>query len=344
MHRPPRRLAGSALQLGSQASTNLGSSLAGLVIPIVGSAVVVGVRQLVTALVAWPIARPRIRSLPRPALMTAIALGVVLALMNLAFYEALPRLGLGFAVTIEYLGPLTVALLGSRRWWDALFAVGAASGVALLAAPAGDLNLLGVLFALTAAASWGGYILLTRQVTRLLPGLQGLAVASVVALIIVTPFAVVFFDPAALSWEVVGLLLFVGLLCSAIPYGLDTVVLRMITPRLYSIITACSPVLAAAFGALVLGERLAPLQLLGIVIVCVAAGAAVALHGDDAFPAGGPSAGGSVNLDEGAAGTSEPHPDDRDAVDSEGTDPEVPDADRPDADDADDPGTYPLIP
>lgn len=265
------RTIGATTQLASQASINFGSSIAGLLIPVVGSVVVVAVRQLVTALVLVPIIRPRLRGHTLLSLWPVIALGVILAGMNLAFYEAVGRVGLGIAVTIEFLGPLAIALVTSRRWLDVVCALGAGVGVYLLAGTDGELDVVGIILALVAAVGWAAYILVARTVAHRFEGLDGLSLASVVAVIVILPWAVFAIDFSVIDWRVLGLLVATGVLCSAIPYSLDTIVLRRITPRLYAIVTSCAPVIAALFGWLILGQVLALQQILAIVLVSVAA-------------------------------------------------------------------------
>ncbi|RXZ48008.1 EamA family transporter [Agromyces binzhouensis] len=288
-----RRVAGAATQLGTEVSINFGSSLAGLVIPVVGAFVVVAVRQLVMAAAVLPFYRPRRASLTWRRLRPAIALGVVLAVMNVSFYVSIDLLGLGIAATIEFLGPLAIALFASRRLLDVGCAIAAGAGVVLLIAPGigadaaggpssagAGVDPVGVLFALTAAASWAAYILLTRRVATRLPGLEGLTVASLVSLVLLLPVAIWTFDAAVVDWRVAGLLLGVGVLSSALPYSLDTYILRRITPRLYAIITSFGPVIAAVFGVLVLGESFTPVEAIAIVVVCGAAALALATQRD----------------------------------------------------------------
>lgn len=271
-----RVVVGAGTQIATEVSINFGSSVAGLLIPVVGSLVVVAVRQVVTAVCILPFYRPRRAELTWRRLWPALALGVVLAAMNLSFYEAVGRLGLGIAATIEFLGPFALALAGSRRLLDAGCAVAAAAGVLLLTATEGAIDPVGVVLALTAAASWAAYILLTRRVATRLPGLEGLSVASIVATALTVPLALVVVDYARIDWRVAGLLLAAGILSSAVPYSLDTFILRRITPRLYAVITSFGPVIATLFGVLVLGEHFEPVQLAGIALVCVAAGVTIA--------------------------------------------------------------------
>lgn len=274
------RTVGAGTQIFTEVSINFGSALAGVLIPIVGVVAIVTARQLMTAIVVLPFYRPKLRELSLRALWPAIALGVVLAVMNFTFYESVGRLGLGIAATIEFLGPLTLALVASCRLLDFACAIAAGAGVVLLTGLEGNIDAWGVVFALIAAACWAAYILLTRRVAMQLPGLGGLSVASVVSLIILLPFALFVVDWSHFSWPAIGLLVVAAVLSSALPYSLDTFILRRITPNLYAIITSCGPAIAALFGVLILRESLGPLQVLGIVAVCAAASVAIVTQRD----------------------------------------------------------------
>ncbi len=271
-----RTLVGATTQVGTEVSINLGSALAGVAIPFVGSPIVVAARQLVMIAVLLPFYRPRRALLTWRRLWPAVALGVALAVMNLTFYESVHLLGLGIAATIEFLGPLLLALATSRRLLDVICVFVAGAGVVLLTGLEGRVDAWGVVLALVAAAAWAAYILLTRRVALGLPGLEGLTVAGLVSLVLILPIAVFTLPGTEFSWTVVGLLAGIGILSSALPYALDTFILRRITPRLYAIITSFGPVVAAVFGWIVLGERLGWVQLLAILLVCAAAGTAIA--------------------------------------------------------------------
>jgi inner membrane transporter RhtA len=274
------RLTGAGAQVVTEVTINYGSSLAGLLIPVVGSPLVVMVRQLVMALTVLPFYRPKFVTFTWARLWPALLLGVVLGVMNLTFYESVARLGLGVAATIEFLGPFAVALAASRRFLDFVCAATAAGGVVLLTWSDGTLDPFGLALALTAAACWAGYILLTRRVATQLPGLEGITIASLVSLVLLVPLALATMDFSTLNWGIVGLLVAVGALSSAFPYTLDTFILRRITPRLYAIITSSGPVFGALFGVLVLGESLLLQQQLAILAVCVAAGVSIATQRD----------------------------------------------------------------
>lgn len=275
-HLARRGTIGAVTQLGTEVSINLGSALAGVVMPVVGATVVVAVRQIVMTIALLPMYRPKRAELNWARLWPAVALGVVLAVMNLSFYASVHIIGLGLAATIEFLGPLALALAVSRRVLDFVCALAAGLGVVLLTGLDGTVDLLGIALALIAGAAWAGYILLTRKVALGLPGLEGLTVASIVSLVLLVPAAAFTFDPSVLSWGIVGLLIAIGVLSSALPYSLDTFILRRVDTRVYAIITACGPAVAALFGWLILAEQFTTLQIFAIALVCAAAATAIA--------------------------------------------------------------------
>jgi inner membrane transporter RhtA len=271
-----RSTVGALTQVGTEVSINFGSSLAGLAIPLVGAPLVVMARQLVMVVAVGPFYRPRRADLTWKRLWPAVLLGLDLAFMNLTFYEAVHLLGLGVAATIEFMGPLALAIATSRRILDLVCAVVAGAGVVILTGQDGHIDAWGVVLAVAAAVAWLLYILLTRRVALSLPGLEGLTVGSFVSLAVLIPVALIGFDADALNGHVVVLLLSIGVLSSALPYSLDTFILRRISTRLYATITSVGPAIAAAFGWLVLSERLDLIESLAIAMVCVAAGTAIA--------------------------------------------------------------------
>ena len=203
--------------------------------------------------------------------------GVILGLMNLCFYLALARIPLGIAVTIEFLGPLAVALAGSRRWLDAFWAVLAAGGVVLLMEGGGDLDLVGVLFALAAGAFWGLYILVGAALGRHTTEGNGLALGMAVAAMVAVPFGVADSGTALIQPWVLVAGLGVALLSSVIPYTLDLEALRKIPPRVFGILMSLEPAMAALIGLIVLQESLHWSQ--WIAVLCVVAASAGATRG-----------------------------------------------------------------
>ena len=222
----------------------------------------------------------------------AVAFGVTLAVMNFSIYQSFARIPLGISVTVEFLGPLGVAVASSRRLLDVLWVGLAGTGVALLAR--GRLNLsgtgaaghgaassgqvvAGLAFALLAALAWAAYIMLSRATGQRFPGSTGLAIAMVVAAIVITPVGVVAGRAALLRPEVLVTGLAIGLLSSIIPYSLELEALRRIPARVFGIWMSLEPAVAALVGLVVLGQELTPREWLAV--GCVMAACAGAARG-----------------------------------------------------------------
>jgi inner membrane transporter RhtA len=198
--------------------------------------------------------------------------------MNLSFYLALARIPLGVAVTTEFLGPLAVALAGSRRWLDGVWALLAAGGVAMLMDGAGGaLDLVGMLLALAAGACWGIYILAGAALGRHTTEGNGLALGMAGAALVVAPFGIADAGTALLQPWVLAAGLGVALMSSVIPYSLELEALRTIPPRVFGILMSLEPAVAALVGLVVLGESLHWSQ--WIAVLCVATASAGATLG-----------------------------------------------------------------
>ena len=267
----------AATVVGGAASVQVGAAIGATIFPLVGPAGVVALRQAFAAVALIAVSRPRLRRLTWAAVRPAIALGAVLVVMNVAVYAAVERIGLGPAVTLEFLGPLALALLASRRRLDLVCATMAAAGVALLTGSVPGIDLLGIVLALTAAAAWAAYILLSQRAGRTLPGVQGTAIASLVAAVLTSPLLVL----ALVSLEAheIVLVLAVGaaaaLLSSALPYSIDLVVLRRMPRQRFGVLQSVHPAAAALAGFVVLGQALAPWQIAGLALITVANAVAV---------------------------------------------------------------------
>lgn len=267
----------AATIVGGAASVQVGAAIGATIFPLVGPAGVVALRQAFAAVALLAVSRPRLRRLTWAAVRPAIALGAVLVVMNVAVYAAVERIGLGPAVTLEFLGPLALALLASRRRLDLVCATMAAAGVALLTGSVPGIDLLGIVLALTAAAAWAAYILLSQRAGRTLPGVQGTAIASLVAAVLTSPLLVL----ALVSLEAheIVLVLAVGaaaaLLSSALPYSIDLVVLRRMPRQRFGVLQSVHPAAAALAGFVVLGQALAPWQIAGLALITVANAVAV---------------------------------------------------------------------
>lgn len=262
-----------ALVLLGIVSLQIGAAVAKQLFTLAGASGTVTLRLVFAAAVLLVIWRPSLR-ITRRMLLTVVLYGVVLASMNLFFYQALERIPLGAAVTIEFLGPLAVAVFGSRRWLDGLWALLAAGGVLLLTQAEGGLEFTGVLFALAAGACWAGYILAAAALGSQSSDGQGLAMAMAVAALIVLPFGVVEAGTTLLNPLVLLAGLGVALLSSVVPYSLELEALRKIPPRVFGILMSLEPAVAALAGLVVLGESLRPAQWVAVCCVVMASAGA----------------------------------------------------------------------
>lgn len=264
-------------------SVQLGAGFAKELFAALPPSAVVFLRIAAGALIMAAVARPKLRGLAWRDWSVGIAFGVTLAVMNLAFYEALARLPMGIAVAIEFLGPLGIAVAASRRRLDLLWVGLAAAGVALLA-PWGDsasVSWAGIAFALVAGACWAGYILLSASAGRRFPGASGLSFAMMVSAVVIAPVGVVSGGAQLLQPELLMIGLGVGLLSSVIPYSLELQALRRMPKHVFGILMSLEPAVAAMIGLVVLGEVLHVQQ--WAAIICIVA----ASLGSTRAPSGG---------------------------------------------------------
>jgi inner membrane transporter RhtA len=263
------RVSGIALMLTSAASNQGGAALGAMAFPAIGPVGVVAVRQFVTAVVLTPIVRPRFRGLHRRQWWPILGLVVVFSVMNLSLYVAVDRIGLGLAVTLEFLGPLTVAVAGSRRMRDIACALLAGVGVVVLTNPGPTADVTGIALALLAAAAWGSYILLNRTLGQRLPGLQGTAVASGVTAATWIPIALAWFTFHAPTVASIALSVACGLMSSIVPYVADLLTLRRVPAQMFGTFTSVNPVWAALSGWLVLDQALDCTEWIGIGLIVI---------------------------------------------------------------------------
>jgi threonine/homoserine efflux transporter RhtA len=277
-----------ALVLFGIVSVQVGAGLAAKLFSLVPPAAVTGVRLWTAAVIlamlgARGLGRALRGLVQRRAWADAavvVAFGITLAVMNFAIYQAFARIPLGIAVTVEFLGPLAVAVAASRHVLDIAWVLLAGLGVVLLtrggdtAHPAG-LNLAGLAFALLAAACWAVYILLSAATGQRFPGSSGLAIAMVVAALVITPAGIIAGGRALLQPEVLGVGLAIGLLSSIIPYSVELEALRRVPAKVFGIWMSLEPAVAALVGLVMLGQSLAAREWAAIGCVVVAsAGAA----------------------------------------------------------------------
>jgi inner membrane transporter RhtA len=259
------------LVLGSVISVQVGAALAKHVIADLGPAAAVTLRLVFAAALLVALWRPRIR---REHAGLLLAYGLSLGTMNLLFYEALGRAPLGVCVTVEFLGPLAVAVAGSRRLRDGAVVALAALGIGLLARGGGHVSTSGLVLAALAGACWAAYILVSSAVGRRMDGTGPLAVAMVAAAVVVLPFGGG--DMLRADGHTVLLGLAVGVLSSVLPYALELEALRRLSTRTFGVLMSLEPAVAALAGLLILGERLAGRQWAGIGCVILACAAVTA--------------------------------------------------------------------
>jgi inner membrane transporter RhtA len=259
------------LVVGAIASVQFGAALATTVFDRIGPAGAVTLRLVSASLVLMAIWRPRVHRLNGDELRLVCGLGVVLAAMNLSFYEALARIPLGIAVTLEFVGPLALAVLGSRRRIDLLWGALAAAGiVALTRGGTAHLDLLGIGFALLAGGFWALYILLQARVGKAFSGATGLALAMCVASVVALPFGIAQAGSNLVSPGPLAIGCAVGILSSAIPYTLELEALRRIAAPVFGVLMSLEPAMAALAGLILLGQGLGARAVAGIALVVLA--------------------------------------------------------------------------
>ncbi len=267
----------AGLVLLAVVSVQVGAAFAKGLFPALGSAGTVFLRvgfAAIVLLLAW---RPRVRTgeqaYARADYAAVVLFGLALAGMNTAFYAALERIPLGIAVTLEFVGPLAVAVFGSRRLIDLLWAALAAGGILLLAPLGGGavIDPVGIVFALLAGACWAAYILLSARVGRAFRGGSGLALAMTVAAILLAPLGIWQGGVALLKPQLLLVGACVALLSSVIPYSLEIEALRRLPAPVFGVLLSTEPGIAALSGFVILGEALGVRELLALVLITVAA-------------------------------------------------------------------------
>jgi inner membrane transporter RhtA len=254
-----------------------GAALAKELFPALGAAGTAGMRITLAALLLLALFRPPLARFTRAEWAAVIPYGVVLGAMNLSFYLALARIPLGLAVTLEFLGPLAVAVLGSRHVSDLLWVLLAGAGILLLSPWGGTaetLDLVGVALALLAAACWAAYILLGGRVSRLLAGGQGVAAGMLFAALTVAPFTLPDVVAARPGPTLLAACLGVALLSGAVPFTLEMMALRALPSRTFGILMSLEPAAAACAGVLFLREELSAVQWLAVLLVSAASAGA----------------------------------------------------------------------
>ena len=263
------------LVLGGIVSVQVGAAFAKQLFDEVTPTTMVWLRLATSTVVLVALARPRLGGRSRADWLVVLGFGTALLTMNWAIYQSFARMPLGLAVTIEFLGPLTIALVGSHRRLDLLWVALAAVGVAMLGLDTTGVTLAGVAFALLAGACWAAYIPLSAATGRRWPGFSGLALASVVGAVVLAPYAVTAGGPGGgdsplLDPAVVAIGVLVGLLSSVVPYSLELAALRTMPSHVFGILMSLEPAAAALAGVVLLSELLGPVQWVAVACVVIA--------------------------------------------------------------------------
>ena len=261
---------GIAAMLTGSVSNQVGAGIGAHAFGAIGPVGVVAVRQLVAMAVLLPVGRPPFRRMTWAQWWPTLLLALVFGTMNLSLYTAVDRIGLSLAMTLEFLGPLTLALVGSRSVKDLVVAVAAGVGVYVLVLPGPRSDFLGLGLALLAATCWASYILLNGLVGRRLPGLQAPAAATTVSALAFAPVVVLLVVHGRLGGAALLEALAAGVLSSAVPYATDLVSLRRVSSRLFGVFMSINPVIAALVGMLLLHEVLGLHEWVGIALVVLA--------------------------------------------------------------------------
>lgn len=263
---------GAACVLAAATAIQSSAAIALPAFSAIGPAAASGFRFLLGATVLLVVARPSVRRFDRAAWLGVLAFGLAVAVMNLCFFQAVARLPLGTAVSIEFLGPFTLAVVAGSGRRHALYAAIGLVGVVLLARPGGGVTALGALFALGAAAGWASYTLASQHLGSLTKGVDGLALAIAVAAVLAGPFAVPAFH--SLTWSLLARLAIVAVLGVVVGFALELVALRHLDAAHVAVLFSLNPAVAFVVGWLVLGQHVSLSALLGGLCV-VAAGIGV---------------------------------------------------------------------
>lgn len=264
--------------LGSALSNQSGAAMGALAFPVIGPVGVVAIRQWVAGVILLAVGRPRLRAFTRVQWIPVIGLAAVFATINLALYMAIDRIGLGLAVTLEFLGPLAIALAGAlivtptgaRRRVTLTCAILAAVGVLVLTRPQPSTDYIGVALGLLAATCWAGYILLNRTVGKRFTGIEGSAAAGAISALVYVPIGIVALITHPPTLFALSCGLAAGVLASVIPFVADVLALRRVPTHFFGIFMSVNPMFAAAIGAVVLGEALGALDWIAIALIVTA--------------------------------------------------------------------------
>ncbi|WP_330245760.1 EamA family transporter [Streptomyces sp. NBC_00562] len=269
-------LAPVALVVAGGLSVQFGSAVAALLMPRAGALGVVTLRLVVAAIVLLVVCRPKLRGHSRADWGTVVAFGIAMGAMNMLFYQALDRIPLGAAVTLEVLGPLALSVIASRRLINFVWAGLALGGVFLLGGGGFDrLDPLGAAFALGAGAMWATYIVFSARTGRRFPQADGLALAMVVAAVLSLPLGILESGAKLAVPSTLAMGAAVALMSSVLPYTLELMALRRLPAHTFAVLMSLEPAIAATAGFLILDQALTATDALAIALVIGASMGAV---------------------------------------------------------------------
>lgn len=253
-----------SIQLGAAIAIDLFSTL--------GPSGAVLARLALSAIILAVLFRPRFDAKILRHHRLLLTYGLTLCLMNWCFYEAIARIPLGLAVSIEFMGPLLVAVFASQRRIDFLWVAIAISGLLILTPDVGtNIDQIGVLFAVAAGIGWGGFVILSKRVSAALPGNGGLVYGMIIASCFILPFAVDKVAPVFTDIELLGYVLMLAVLSTAIPFFFEFSALKKLSAHTYGILITLEPAAAAVIGAVLLGDALGLKGMIAVACVTVAA-------------------------------------------------------------------------
>lgn len=253
-------------------SIQLGAALAVDLFPIIGPSGAVFSRLALSAMILAILIRPRFGAEIVTHHKLLLSYGATLGVMNWCFYEAIARIPLGLAVTIEFMGPLLVAVYSSHRRIDLLWVVIAIAGLLILAPDVGeDIDPKGVLFAIAAGIGWGGFVLLSKRVSATLPGTEGPVYGMIIATLCILPFSFEAIPLVVSEMSLLGSVLMLAVLSTAAPFFFEFSALKKLSAHSYGILITLEPAVAAVIGAIMLGDALGLKGFIAVGCVTIAA-------------------------------------------------------------------------
>lgn len=265
-----------ALILVATFSVQGGAAIAKGIFPVIGVAATASIRVVLSAMILIAVFRPAVHRFTAAQWRAVVPYGITIGVMNLLFYQALVRIPLGLAVALEFVGPLAVAIVGSRRALDVIWVVLAMAGIALIAPFQADgaVDPIGVAYALLTGACWAAYIVLGGRVSQRLDAGVAVAIGMAIAALVVTPYALIDGGIATFTPGLLVPCVALAVLSSALPFTLEMKALRLLPRRTFSVFMCVEPVIAALCGLVLLGEHLTRAQWIAVALVVVASAGA----------------------------------------------------------------------